>query len=382
MQKRWDIFCNVVDNYGDAGVCWRLARQLAAEFDIRVRLWIDDLAALQKLQPAIAMDCVVQQVDAVEIRPWCNSFSTAIDTAEVVIEAFACALPPTYLVAMRAQHALCINLEYLSAEEWVAGCHGLPSPQSEPLQKNGALQKFFFFPGFREGTGGVLGERDVRKQCRAFQADASARRNFLRRIGIERRPSDALLVSLFSYAAAPIESLLKTWAAGAQPIMCLVPEGQPLRAVENYCGDKLRAGSVRQLGALTVCVVPFLSQVDYDYLLWCCDLNFVRGEDSFVRAQWAGLPLVWQIYAQADGAHWPKLDAFLQLYCAELPPSAVTALDNFWRAWNGAGDVATAWPAFARALPALRAHAGQWAERLAAGTNLAAALVQFCANQV
>jgi hypothetical protein len=25
MQLHWDIFCRVIDNFGDIGVCWRLA---------------------------------------------------------------------------------------------------------------------------------------------------------------------------------------------------------------------------------------------------------------------------------------------------------------------------------------------------------------------
>ncbi|HET9045379.1 MAG TPA: elongation factor P maturation arginine rhamnosyltransferase EarP, partial [Casimicrobiaceae bacterium] len=41
--QRWDVFCKVVDNFGDAGVCWRLARQLVAEHDLAVTLWIDVL---------------------------------------------------------------------------------------------------------------------------------------------------------------------------------------------------------------------------------------------------------------------------------------------------------------------------------------------------
>ena len=44
MSRSWDVFCRVVDNYGDAAVCWRLARQLADEHGARVRLWIDLLA--------------------------------------------------------------------------------------------------------------------------------------------------------------------------------------------------------------------------------------------------------------------------------------------------------------------------------------------------
>ena len=30
MRVTWDIFCSVVDNFGDIGVTWRLARQLVA----------------------------------------------------------------------------------------------------------------------------------------------------------------------------------------------------------------------------------------------------------------------------------------------------------------------------------------------------------------
>lgn len=52
MRVTWDIFCSVVDNYGDIGVTWRLARQLAAEHDLDVRLWVDDLAAFVRVCPS------------------------------------------------------------------------------------------------------------------------------------------------------------------------------------------------------------------------------------------------------------------------------------------------------------------------------------------
>jgi hypothetical protein len=47
--KSWDIFCRVIDNYGDIGVCWRLARQLANEYPYQIRLWVDELAALKMI---------------------------------------------------------------------------------------------------------------------------------------------------------------------------------------------------------------------------------------------------------------------------------------------------------------------------------------------
>ncbi len=381
MHKRWDIFCHVVDNYGDAGVCWRLAHQLADEFDLIVRLWIDDLSALKKIRPEIELTQTQQIFAGVVVCHWAQQLPQPIQAADVVIEAFACELPADYRAAMQAQHSLWINLEYLSAEEWVSGCHGLPSPQTGSSQKGEALKKYFFFPGFRPGTGGVLGERNLPQRCRAFQSEVNNRTAFLQRF-VERLAPNALRVSLFAYRYAPIEQLLRVWADQSTPIVCFVPEGQALAAVSRFFGEELRAGEERTIGALKIVVLPFLSQDDYDRLLWSCDINFVRGEDSFVRAQWAALPFVWQIYAQADGAHWPKLEAFLGLYCAKLPTASAKALRDFWFAWNGEGNLDVAWHEYADAQAGLRAAAHGWATRLESGPNLAAALAQFCANQV
>lgn len=386
MGKRWDIFCHVVDNYGDAGVCWRLAHQLASEFGLSVRLWIDDLSVLQKFRPEIALHCAQQISAGVTVCNWTQPLPQSVEATAVVIEAFACTLPDEYVAAMHKRRSLWINLDYLSAESWVSGCHGLPSPQSGSSQKNGALKKFFFFPGFRPGTGGVLGERDLPQRRREFQSAPQLPDEFLQQFGATI-PPHAQRVSLFAYRDAPIEQLLRTWSLQSMPICCFVPEGQPLAAVakffgEDLLGESLTVGAVRRAGALTVAVLPFLSQDDYDRLLWSCDINFVRGEDSFVRAQWAARSFVWQIYAQPERAHWPKLEAFLQLYCEELSPLSALAIRGFWSAWNREGDIDAAWRNYADALPALRTRAENWAARLETGTNLAAALVQFCANQV
>jgi uncharacterized repeat protein (TIGR03837 family) len=131
----WDIFCRVIDNFGDVGVCWRLARQLAGEHGLAVRLWVDDLAAFRRLCPAIDAGRAVQSWQGVDIRLWPEPFPE-VEPAGVVIEAFACELPERYVRAMAARVARprWINLEYLSAEAWVGECHGLasPSPQLAP----------------------------------------------------------------------------------------------------------------------------------------------------------------------------------------------------------------------------------------------------------
>ena len=135
-------------------------------------------------------------------------------------------------------------------------------------------------------------------------------------------------------------------------------------------------------GSLTLVRIPFLSQEDYDRLLWRCDINFVRGEDSFVRAQWAARPFVWQPYAQADNTHRLKLEAFLERYAERLPSDADTGLRAFGSAWNGEAETGASWDALMRARSELSAHAKSWAEGLAALPDLAGNLVKFSADRV
>ena len=160
MKASWDIFCSVVDNYGDIGVTWRLARQLVAEHDLEVRLWVDDIASLQRIWPD-TLTAEQQILAGVEVRVWHTAFDQSVQPAEIVIEAFACDIPPAYLGAMAAgkakgQPPLWINLEYLSAEAYVERCHRLASPvMSGPLA---GRTQWFFYPGFTPRTGGLLRE--------------------------------------------------------------------------------------------------------------------------------------------------------------------------------------------------------------------------------
>lgn len=372
---RWDIFCSVVDNYGDIGVTWRLARQLAAEQGHVVRLWVDELGAFVRLCPEASVDAECQRWGDVEVRQWREPFP-AVEPAQVVIEAFACQLPSAYIEAMAASgtRRLWLNLEYLSAEDWVAGCHGLPSPQP------GGLQKFFFFPGFVEGTGGLLREADLLTRRRAFQADAQAQQAFLQSLGVVREPG-ARLISLFAYENTGLAGWLDALAADPQPTQLLVPQGKILADLQTWLGEgPLAPGDHSRRGNLLIHVLPFVAQDDYDRLLWCCDLNAVRGEDSFIRAQWAGRPLLWHIYPQEEGAHWDKLEAFLAIYSADLIPEAAAAQAGFWRAWNAGEGMETAWPALLAAWPALQQHAEQWCDEQAARSDLATALEQFYLN--
>ena len=367
-----DLFCRVVDNYGDIGVCWRLARQLAAEHGLAVRLFVDDLASFHRICAAVDVAADVQQLQGVTVRRWHPSMAVQ-DVADAVIEAFGCELPAGYLAAMaaRPKAPVWINLEYLSAEDWVRGCHGLPSPHPQL-----PLTKYFFFPGFEAGTGGLLEEAGLAQQRAAFAADPQQQAAFLAGLGVHPAPDDCV-ISLFCYPAAPVAALLDALRDDPRPSLMLVPEGVAAAAISGWAGRALVPGQPVRQGSLALQAVPFLDQPGYDRLLGSCDLNFVRGEDSMVRAQWAQQPFVWQIYPQQEDAHRIKLDAFLERYLALMPMPAAQACRSAWHAWNGDGDMRSSWPALRDALPALHAHMPGWCERLRAQGDLAANLVAF-----
>jgi uncharacterized repeat protein (TIGR03837 family) len=376
--QTWSIFCRVVDNFGDIGVCWRLARQLAHEHPLRITLWVDDLASFAKIRAEINPNLAEQKLESVTIRHWSEQWSADIQANDVVIETFACDLPTAYIEQMRSSTTppIWINLDYLSAEDWVSGCHGLPSPQQ-------GLSKYFFFPGFNDKTGGLIGEQSMRQQRRAWQsADAKQLRQQL----APKRPAetaDTQYISLFAYENSALNAWLHRLKDSPNPIHLFVPQGRVLPQITQLLMQaELHAGEVYQYGAVTISILPMLPQDQYDQLLWSCDLNFVRGEDSFVRAQWAGLPMAWQIYPQSEDTHLEKLVAFLQLYLADLPDELAQALRDFYYTWNQGGDIAQSWTILNTEREVLRQHAKNWALRLAAQGDLATNLVKFTQSKL
>ena len=189
------------------------------------------------------------------------------------------------------------------------------------------LTKYFFFPGFTANTGGLLREKNLLAQRDNTQQNGA---NWWSQNDLPIPDETETVISLFCYDTAPISNLLEAWTHSQTPIRCIIPEGQALTLLRNGLNrSALKAGDVIRQGKLTVQIIPFLPQEQYDQLLWMCDCNFVRGEDSFVRAQWAARPLVWQIYPQADNAHYAKLEAFLNRYSQTLVEEASHAFRAF-----------------------------------------------------
>ena len=334
---RWDIFCRVIDNFGDIGVCWRLAGALAQRGQ-QVRLWADDLSALSWMAPETQRSGIEASGDwgvlghpgnqgdkGVELRLWRPAQAMPSDAlpGDVVIEAFGCEIDHHWIATDSI--ALCadpirakplkhlkkpvwINLEYLSAERYAARSHGLPSPVLAGPARG--MQKWFFYPGFTPGTGGLMRPPQVVEPLQSA-------------VGRSR-------ISLFCYEPPALEDMLRQLGAMPSPTELLVFAGRSQRAVQAAFDAEIGSQPLWNMRkTLLIKEQAYLPQGQYDAFLRGCDVNFVRGEDSLVQALWAGRAFIWQIYPQADGAHEAKLEAFLDWL------QAPEDLRQFHRIWNG-----------------------------------------------
>ena len=308
---QWDVFCRVIDNWGDIGVCWRLSAQLAARGQ-RVRLWVDDPSALAWMAPG-ALESRWPGVDVLRWEPWAGALPTlpappSGRPCDVLVESFGCDIEPErvqWLVGT-APRPVWLNLEYLSAEPYVERSHGLPSPvMAGPLA---GWTKWFFYPGFTERTGGLLGQEDAGHNALTpattqpgQPAQAGAPQGFL-----------------FCYEPAALPDLARV--SQAQGLHWRIAAGRPTAAVQQ---------AAQAWRGIPCQFLPLMDQPAFDRELRRSSVNFVRGEDSLCRALWAGKPLVWQLYPQHDGAHAAKLEAFLDWL------DAPASLRQFHRLWNG-----------------------------------------------
>lgn len=369
-----DVFCRVVDNFGDIGVTWRLVRQLQREHHWSTRVWVDDLKIFQRLEARVNVHALQQVIDHIEIIHWADSAPDLIPHP-IVLCSFSCDLPATYIEQLHRRPALWINLEYLSAETWVEGCHGLPSLRGD------GLSSYFFFPGFNANTGGLLRERDLLTRRNSWQKNLDGQRQMLDRLGVSSAALAALstptqaarLLTLFCYPHAPATQLLEALCADSRASIVLIPQGVV---------PELSTGRLGPLKQVYIERIPFVSQPEYDQLLWMADLNFVRGEDSVVRGLWTGRPLVWQIYPQTEGTHLIKLEAWLEM--SGLAQEVKTLL----RSWNtnpsGAADLS---PQLSHALSQeayaqWSSHALALSHTLAQEIDFAQALHDFCASKM
>lgn len=369
-----DLFCRVVDNFGDIGVCWRFARALSRDQGCKVRLFVDDFAVFAKIEQRLDPTAQVQTLDGAQVLHWTDGVIAAQygPPSDAVIEAFACHLPDLVVERMAKAYPapVWLDLEYLSAEDWVEDNHAIPS-----MHPTTGLTKTLFFPGVTEKTGGLTRESGLIPARNAFQSDKLAQNTWRAAHSAPLIAENAVDISLFCYPNAPIAPFVAHLAGQSKNFRVIVPEGvaaEPIGALTSLPDN------------VEFHIIPFLTQDDYDRLLWTCDLNFVRGEDSFTRAIWAAKPFIWQIYRQDKFHHLVKLNAFLEKYSRSLPPGVAESLAKFTVMWNEGGletDDASAVSDLIASLPDLGRNALDWADRLAGQQDLATQVVSFIRDQ-
>lgn len=376
------IFCAVVDNYGDAGVTWRLARQLRDDFGQDVTLWIDDLDTLATLAPEIRTTEKVQQCGKLTLRLWNRSQPDESDRKiltqiDVAIEAFGCGLGEPWLETLAGRHpTTCwIHLEHLTPEPWAEEIHGLPS-----FHPRLPLTAWFFVPGFTPRTGGLLRERLLLETRDRFQRDPEAIGRFLARLG-HTESIDSRRITLFCYADAELGAFLDWLTHDPQTTTIFVPPGQPRQALART-GLELDTKTLTHPGAPQVrfTPVPMLPQDDFDRLLWSSDFNWVRGEDSFVRAQWSARPFLWHPYRQEDDAHLTKLEAFLGHYLADAPSSLADLATQWFYHSNRGRETPEDWRGLWQRRDLWQVHCQRWCQHLALQEDLCTRLLDFVAR--
>lgn len=300
------IFCRVIDNFGDAGIAWRLSQILATEFDCAVTLYIDHLPTLSAIVPDIQASSKEQNVHQVRVKDWDLSIEEN-SIPQAVIEMFACEIPHHIRTIIQKHQPLWLNWEYLSAEDWVEDCHMMPS-----LQNNGVV-KYFYFMGFTHKTGGLLREKHL-----SFHLPT-----------LFRQP-EKMRLFCFAYDNPIWQHHLQTWNDLSWNVEIFIAGETLYNAFQRFTSFQ----AAFQQGKIHL--QAFVPQADFDDLLQSFDMLIVRGEDSFMRAQYSGKPFFWHIYPQEEQAHLPKLNAFWNRVYHHFPENLKIAHQALSDELNGA----------------------------------------------
>ncbi len=313
--KTIDIFCHVVDNYGDIGVVYRFAREFKRRHpECRVRVFVDDLNSLKSMHPEIDTHLTRQEhagimyIDTLALN---RALVDELGTAHILVEAFACYIPEIVLDAASGRRTYIINIDHLSAEKWVEGYH-----LKESLLGRGELKKYFFMPGFTIDTGGVVVDTHIEAFRERLGHDRRAYLNkIIEPLGVEIDGGDETMVgTIFTYERR-FDSLLDSLERHDRRTCLLVFDRKSIEGMKMTVSEKKveRLGEASyRVGNSVIAFLPFLPQQTYDELLCLADFNLVRGEDSLVRAILAEKPFIWHAYKQDNNYQMVKVKAFLE----------------------------------------------------------------------
>lgn len=375
---RIEILCEVIDNFGDAGISWRLATQLCAQWGAQVTLIIDQPKLLARWREAarLAGRATPQVVDLrTAIESAGTDASSDASAPDLFIAMLGSRVPEPMRARLSAHRTPWIRYEYLSAEPWIDGCHGLPSPKPD-----GLATEWFYYPGYSSASGGLLREALLDEELRHWIE--SERSDWLAARGLDTPPG-VMRFCLFGYAEPRTAELAQALAALTDRCVIFINRG---------LADQLADASLLSDAVLPAqCelrIHDWLDQGEFDRLLCSCDLSLVRGEDSWVRAQWTGQPFLWQAYRQDEQFHLTKLNAWLNRLLTDRHDPAARAIRRLMDAINqgtGHGEPESLRPAltdYLANLTSIRAIHRQWCKDLLTQAPLVDRLARFARDQL
>lgn len=335
-----DILCSVVDNLGDIGFAYRLARTLNDTFQIR--LIVDDLDSFATICEGVEPFLSVQTRSFGTVIQWNNPCEEVFrlfkaTKPRIIIETYACGRPSWFediLFDPKDQsHRHIINIDYLTAESWAQEYHLLPSITRSPN-----VTKVFFMPGFVQETGGLLQDRQsiaLRQLCKTSLGREKLRKEILPSAAI-----DTFWVLVFSYEH-DFTFIIQDLASfhSFRSVTVILAFG---RSAEPFLLAWKSAGS-----PFPVFLLPPVPQNTWDSILVSVDFAFVRGEESFAQVSLSGIPFVWECYPfvekTKDGyqpyhavlGHWPKVKAFLKLVSPYMNSELFAMYEQLTQSFNG-----------------------------------------------
>ncbi len=346
-----DVFCNVIDNFGDAGFSLRLSRTLA-ETGRQIRLFCNDIATL---------NTIISKSDLenprLSIAPWPKAHEYS--PAKTVIEAFSCRLNDELTNLLKEGHSLVIELDYLTAEKFAEDCHGLSSSSD-------GLNSYFFFPGFTHRTGGLIFEEEFKNKVLATNK-------------LNDESKSSIKATLFSYENKKVKDVFDNFIKSELDVDLIVFEGKPLENINKQYGLNLEVGQGTRFGSINIQATAMTDQSGYDERLLDADFNMIRGEESAVRGMLCGKPFLWHIYPQDENAHIVKLNALFDRMLDELPATmhqSIEIIRNFNLEYNGI-DTGFALPSIKSFINSWHEVTLAWAQHLFSLGSLTSNLMQF-----
>ena len=304
-----DVFCEIIDNFGDIGVVYRISKELKKIFqNVRIRIVLNRLEEFKAINKKVK-DTDYQEIDGLicVTEKYVKENIETFGVSDVFIEAFGCNVPEEYVKQAKENSKLWINLEYLSGEKWIEDFH-----LCESLIDSKTLKKIFFMPGFSEKSGGVIIDSGFLERMKYGKEN---RDEVFKKYFKDFDLKDKFIGTVFSYEKN-FENLLETLKNYEKETVLLLMGEKTQKSFSEILKKNLTEdyGNIVKYGKITMIYSDFFSQEEYEEIISASDFNFTRGEDSFVRGIILGKPFMWHIYLQEEKAHMDKIKAFTERF--------------------------------------------------------------------